>query len=133
MTNATWDRPPPCPPPPPPHPPRRHPTLPFPPRLPLAAPERRSHSPEAPHEKSPFERRLSRGVNGPSRRLLWKSGSSVVASRGSGVASLRIPVTAKMSQSCGVCEKRAEAVRGLSDAVGSGALASRTWLGVGVG
>ena len=72
-------------------------------------------------------------MNGPSRRLLWKSGSSVVASRGRGVASLRIPVTAKMSQSCGVCEKRAEAVRGLSDAAGSGATASRTWSGVGVG
>jgi hypothetical protein len=53
-----------------------------------------------PHENNPFERRLSRGVKGPSRLLLCKSGKSATASRGSGVAALRSPVTAKMSQSC---------------------------------
>ena len=40
-------------------------------------------------------------MKGPSRLLLWKSGKSAAASRGSGVAALRSPVTAKMSQSCG--------------------------------
>ena len=41
-------------------------------------------------------------MKGPSRLLLWKSaGTSVTASRGSGVAALRSPVAAKMSQSYG--------------------------------
>ena len=63
---------------------------------PLAARAAASES----HENNPFERRLSRGVKGPSRLLLCKSGKSATASRGSGVAALRSPVTAKMSQSC---------------------------------
>ena len=81
----------------------------------------RGHRATEPHENCPFGRRLSRGVKGPSRLLLRKSGSAA----GSGVATLRSPVTAKMSRSCGVCEKRAELVCGLSSVSDSGGLAGR--------
>ena len=61
-------------------------------------------------------------MKGPSRLLLWKSGKSAAASRGSGVAALRSPVTAKMLQSCG--ERGGGSAHGFSEEARARARAS---------